>query len=378
MVHRRFLLAGGLAALSAGMVRAQPRTADPQEAMAPAIKMPRFKLQEVAAFRHQVTGVAVSADGRVFVNFPRWTEDSPISVAELEHGVLKPYPDEKWNSWRNAGGPAPSPRDHFVCVQSVVADNRGNLWVLDPASPGIDKVVPGGPKLVRIELATNKVAQVIHFGEDVALQGSYLNDVRIHPDGKSAFITDSGARGAIVVVDLDSGSAHARLDGHPSTQPEKGVEVAVSGEKLKRPDGRPFQVAADGIALSRDGRTLYWQALTARTLYRIDTAALLSDNPDDATRKIEKVGTTHVSDGLLMTRDDKLFLTAPEEGEIRAWNGERSEMVVNDATLSWPDTLAEGPDGTIYVTSSRLHEMPWFKPGAPNVLPTILFRLVPA
>ena len=364
MVHRRFLLAGGLAALSMGVARAQT----PQ---------PPLRLQEVAAFDHQVTGVAVSADGRIFVNFPRWTEDSPVSVAEVgRDGTLKPYPDEKWNSWRNSGGPTPSPRDHFVCVQSVVADNRGNLWVLDPASPGIDKVIPGGPKLVRIELANNRVAQVIHFGEDVALQGSYLNDVRIHPDGTTAFITDSGARGAIVVVDLESGRSYARLDGHPSTQAEKGVEVSVSGQKLQRPDGRPFQVGADGIALSPDGRTLYWQALTGRTLYRIETAALVSDNPDDAARKIEKVGVTHVADGLLMTRDGKLYLTAPEDGEVRMWTGERSEAVVSDATLSWPDSLAEGPDGTIYVTASRLSEMPWFKPGAPNVLPTILFQLV--
>ena len=193
---------------------------------------------------------------------------------------------------------------------------------------------------------------------------------------RTAFITDSGARGAIVVVDLQSGSAHARLDGHPSTQPEKGVEVAVKGEKIKRPDGRPFQVAADGIALSMDGGTLYWQALTGRTLYRIDTAALMSDNPEDAARKIEKVGVTHVADGLLMSRDGILYLTAPEDNEVRMWTGERSETVMSDARLSWPDSLAEGPDGSIYVTASHLHEMPWFRQGAPNVLPTHLFRLV--
>jgi hypothetical protein len=28
------------------------------------------------------------------------------------------------------------------------------------------------------------------------------------------------------------------------------------------------------------------------------------------------------------------------------------------------------------VTASRLHEMPWFRQGATNVLPTRLFRLV--
>ena len=263
-----------------------------------------------------------------------------------------------------------------MCVQSVVADNRGNLWVLDPASPGLDKVVSGGPKLVRIELASNKVAQVIHFGEDVALQGSYLNDVRFHPNGANAFITDSGARGAIVVVDLEAGRAYARLDGHPSTQAEKGVEVTVAGEKLKRPDGRPFQVAADGIALSPDGRTLYWQALTGRTLYRIGTAALLSDNPEDAARKIEMVGVTHIADGLMMSRGGLLYLTAPEDNGVRVWSGQRSESVISDTRLGWPDSLAEGPDGSIYVTASCIHEMPLFRPDAPNVLPTRLFRLI--
>ena len=380
MVHRRYILTASLAlaALSSRRVAAQSQALAPPDVPPDAkTRPPSFRLEEAAHFEHQATGVAVSADGRVFVNFPRWTEDSPLSVAEVgSDGTLKAYPDEAWNSWRNADADTPAARDRFVCVQSVVADNRGNLWVLDPASPGNEKVIAGGPKLVRIELATNRVAQVIRFGEDVALQGSYLNDVRFHPDGNTAFITDSGARGAIVVVDLGSGQAHARLDGHPSTQPEKGVEVAVEGQKIRRPDGRPFQVAADGIALSVDGRTLYWQALTGRTLYRIDTAALMSDNVDEAAKKVVKVGTTHIADGLLMSRDGRLYLTAPEDNSVRLWTGERSETVIADPRLSWPDSLAEGPDGSLYVTASRLHEMPWFRPGAPNVLPTKLFRLL--
>jgi sugar lactone lactonase YvrE len=336
-----------------------------------------FRLEEAARFDHQVTGVAISPDGRIFVNFPRWTEDSPVSVAEIaKDGSLRPYPDEKWNAWRNTAASNLSPREHFICVQSVVADRRGNLWVLDPAAPGMDKVVSDGPKLVRIELANNKVAQVIRFGEDVALQGSYLNDVCIHPDGGTAFVTDSGARGSIVVVDLQKGRASPRLDGHPSTQAEKGVEIAVGGRKLQRPDGRPLQAAADGIALSSDGRTLFWQALTGRTLYSIDSAALMSDTVDEEARKIVKVGTTCVADGLLMSRDGQLYLTSPEDSSIKLWTGERAENVMSDPRLSWPDSMAEAADGTIYVTASHLHEMPWFQHGAPTVLPSQLFRLV--
>src|ERR1700712_233610 len=163
------------------------------------------ELTKVADFSHQVTGVTVSKDGRIFVSFPRWTEDSEVSVAELKDGTLTPFPDAEWNAWRNARKDEVSAKDHWVCVQSVVADSQGNVWVLDPAAPAMAAVVKDGPKLVEIDLETNKPGRTIAFDESVAPQGSYLNDVRFSPDGKTAYLTDSGARGALVVVDLDSG-----------------------------------------------------------------------------------------------------------------------------------------------------------------------------
>ena len=54
----------------------------------------RAMLEKVADFGHQVTGVTVSGDARIFVNFPRWTEDSPVSVAELKAGAVLPFPNE--------------------------------------------------------------------------------------------------------------------------------------------------------------------------------------------------------------------------------------------------------------------------------------------
>ncbi|HYD06220.1 MAG TPA: L-dopachrome tautomerase-related protein [Reyranella sp.] len=345
------------------------------QALAPA---PSFRLEESAAFPHQATGVACSAEGRIFVNFPRWTEDVPVSVAEVQKdGSLRPYPDEEWNTWRNAPAVpgAIKPHDHFVCVQSVVCDSRGNLWVLDAAAPNLEKVVTGGAKLVRISLSTNKVEQVIKFGEDIALQGSYLNDVRFMPDGRTAFITDSGARGSILVVDLEKGTAHSRLDGHPSTQPDKGVEVTVEGRKLQRPDGRGLQVAVDGLALSNDGKTLYFQPLTGRLLYRIAPSHLMSDDPEVAGQKVEKAGSSCVADGLLMTRDDRLLITSPEDSSIKLWEGDRARTLVQDPNLRWPDSMAEMPDGSILVTASRIQDSAWFNKDAPQALPTKLYRL---
>ncbi len=336
-------------------------------------------LQPVASFTHQVTGVTVAPNGRVFVNFPRWTDDAPISVAELlPGGALRAYPDAAWNSYRNTLAGKMTLADHFICVQSVVADTHGGLWVVDAAAPGNEKILPGGPKLVRIDLATNKVTKVIAMPPNVALQGTYLNDVRFSPDGGTAYITDSGTRGAIIVVDVAAGTAFRALDGVPSTQVDKSVTVTVDGQPLRRPDGRQPAFAADGIALSNDGRTLFWQVLTGHTLYAIPTSKLTVGTPAaQASAAVKVVGTTNVADGLWMSKAGVLYITSPSDNAVHRWVDGTLQTVLSDPRLRWPDTMSEGPDGTIYVTASHIQDTAWFKPGAPASLPTALFSFKP-
>jgi sugar lactone lactonase YvrE len=339
-------------------------------------------LTKVASFKHQVTGVTVSTDGRIFVNFPRWSEDTAISVAELKKGgELVPFPNAEWNAWRNAKKDQVSAKDHWVCVQSVVADAQGNVWVLDPAAPAQGPVVEDGPKLVEIDLKTNKPGRVIAFPPAIAPQGSYLNDVRFAPDGKTAYLTDSGAKGALIVVDLATGKARRVLDGDPSTQPDKSVTVTADGKPLRRPDGRGIEFAADGIALSPDGKTLYWQAIRGKTLYSIPTAALASDAGLAA--KVETVGENGPADGLIIRRHDgRMYVSSPEDNAIKvrdlAAKGSKPSVLIKDARLRWPDTFGEAPDGTLYITTSHIQDSAFYKPGAPIALPTELWSFKPA
>lgn len=95
-------------------------SANAQHADAPRDSAPAT-LQVVTTFEHQVTGVTMTPDGRTFVSFPRWSEDAPISVAELAPGgTLRPYPDAEWNAWRNTRRDELSPKDHWVGVQGAV------------------------------------------------------------------------------------------------------------------------------------------------------------------------------------------------------------------------------------------------------------------
>lgn len=373
-------LAGiSLAALVAAAPFAGAQPALAQAASPAADTSKPAALQPVATFDHEVTGVTVSKDGRIFVNFPRWTEDSPVSVAEVKGGKAVPYPDETWNSWRNAKQDEISPKDHFVCVQSVVADGRGNLWVVDPAAPAMEQIVKGGPKLVQIDLATNKVVKTIPFDERSAPQGTYLNDIRFSPDGKWGYLTDSG-RGALLVVNLDSGEVRRVLDGVSSTQAEKGVQVHVDGQVLRRPDGKAPSFAADGIEVSSDGATLYWQAISSHTLYAIPTAAL--QDPSLQTPQLEaqikKAGPTVIADGLLMSRKGGFFFTSVEDDAVKLRTGEgQFRTVAQDKRLRWPDSMGEGPEGDIYVTASHIQDSHLFKADAPIAIKTELFRFTP-
>jgi sugar lactone lactonase YvrE len=341
---------------------AEDLKAKAQRLAAPLVEARDSRLQSVATFDHQVTGVTVAPDGRIFVNFPRWTEDTPVSVAELmPDGSTRPYPNEEWNAWRNARMSEVSPNDHFVCVQSVVADRRGSLWVVDPAAPNAEKTIKGGPKVVEIDLNSNNVKRIFPISADVAGPASYLNDIRIAPDGRFAYLTDSGSPGGLVVLDIGSGQAWRVLSDDPSTQFDPSVTVMTDGEPLRRPDGRQPLFNADSLALSKDGSTLFWQALTGKTLYRIPTSGIQSASTAAQARP-EKVATTEPVDGLWTGENDEIYLSSLAENAIKVINPSDGNVrqVLTDSRLRWPDTFSQGPDGAIYVTASHIQDSSWF------------------
>lgn len=323
-------------------------------------------LEVAAEFPHQqVTGVAVSQSGRTFVNFPYWSDGHTISVAELdEAGRPRPFPNDAWNSKT-----APA-RERFVCVQSVYVDDTDTLWIVDAGSPKQTGVVEGGAKLVRVDLGTNRVAQVIPFGRDVAPERSYLNDVRVDTRNQHAFLTDSNL-GALVVVDLRTGAARRVLDNDPSVKPEPNLALKVQGNVLIDPEKQaPVAIAADGIALDPVGGWLYYKALTGRTLYRIPLQVLETEGISDTeiAQRIERVGQVPPSDGLEF-RDGKIYVTAIEDDAVLSYDvvTKQTEVVAQDERLRWPDSVAFTPDGALYVTTSQIHLTPKFNRGETRV-----------
>jgi sugar lactone lactonase YvrE len=353
---------------------------------------PVGELEPVAHFNGAMpTGVTVSHQGRIFVNFPKWGDEVLFTVSEIrDRGDAVPYPDEDTNQ-TDSNDPAAA----LVSVQSVVVDPADRLWILDTGSPMFQPTKYGGPKLVCVDLATNKVIKKILFPQDVALPTTYLNDVRFDLRRGSkgmAFITDSAQNGpnGIIVVDLDSGVSWRRLHDHPSTKPEqlKTFLPIVEGRpflEYQQPGGSVKHggaaMGADGIAISYDGARLYYCPLGSRRLYSVGTDALANQSLDE-----QNVGATVIdegdrggaSDGLESDVAGYIYSTNYEHNAIlRRGPDGKWETVTHDPRLLWPDTLSLATDGYLYVTANQLHRQARFNKEGRDLRrkPYTLFRV---
>jgi sugar lactone lactonase YvrE len=329
------------------------------------------------------TGVTVAADGRIFVNFPRWGDEVPFTVGVLRDGKVEAYPDAKINIFDPL-----KPGETLGSVQSVVVDAANRLWILDTAAPGFSPPVLGGAKLIAVDLATNKVVKTIVLPATTVLPTTYINDVRFDlRQGKDgvAYITDSSINGpgGILVVDIESGDSWRKLSGHRSTSPDPAFIPIVEGERLAvREKGKapaPFDVASDGIALSSDGRTLYYCPLSSRHLYSVPTILLRdrSDNDRVISGAVVDLGEKGASDGLESDDKGRVYAGDYEHNGIRQRQTDGEwRTIVHDPRVLWPDTMSLAADGYLYFTANQLHRQAQFHEGKDlREKPYVLFRV---
>ncbi|MEM9419024.1 MAG: L-dopachrome tautomerase-related protein [Planctomycetota bacterium] len=314
---------------------------------------------ELAEFEsHSPSGIAVSSTGRVFVTFP-WLDRQPApALGELQStGEAVPYPSAIWNQWD--AKPGPSALRAIVSAQALtttIENGKEFLWVLDSGNPRHRGVIIAGPKLFKIDLSDDSVAQIFYFDHqrDFAAD-SILSDVRVDAKQGVAYISDS-QRGGIYVVDLKQRQTRAVLVGHESTRPETGVALHTG------PDGDRSNVhhGVAGLELSADGDYLYYHAVVGRTLYRVPATLLLDEQAGDlaVAEAVESLGTTgSAMDGLKFNHaTGDLYMAALEHNAVyvRRASG-KMEALVADGRLRWPDSIALANDGYLYLTASARH-----------------------
>lgn len=299
------------------------------------------EVEQVITFKgQQVTGVTVTAEGRIFANFPRWRERVENSVVEInDEKRSSPYPNEKWNSWKLGN---PIEENVFLAVQSVVAFD-GVLYVLDTRNPLFQGVLDQ-PRIFAFDLNSNELISTYLLSENVYHHDSYINDLRVDKKKQKIYLTDSGHAG-LVVLDLKTKKSIRILDNHYSTQSEVNRLNFENGVWENT-------VHSDGIAFDAKNDYLYFHALTGYSLYRLSTNEIL-----DAENKVEFVAKTSAPDGMIIDESGGLYFADLEHNKIMKMDLQTKEKSVfaEGDKVRWADTFSIF-DGYLYFTNSRINE----------------------
>ena len=305
---------------------------------------------------YQLTGVAKETGGKLLVNYPKWS--GPYKYAVVVDSPGKPYANNmKW-----------------VCVQSVYFDDKGDLWILDPAAPKLKKI-QGEARLVKMNKANNTAERTYSFNSIIP-DTAYMNDVRVDTKINYAYLTESKG-GGIVVVDLASGKMRRLLSNHPSTKSDPSFKYIIDGHELMK-DGKPARFNSDGIALSPDGDWLYYKAITDDRLYRIRTQFLRDSSMSDSSvgQHVQDLGHFASTDGMIFDSKGNLYLGDPRTYSIIKISPDlKMTTVIKDERLIWPDSYSIA-DGYLYISCSQINKQPDFNEGVnKRTTPYTVYRL---
>ncbi|PIA89515.1 hypothetical protein CB0940_07060 [Cercospora beticola] len=363
------------------------------------------------------TGITVSREGRLFSNYPGALDpantndgtNGRFTIAELINGTTEvPWPSSEINSppggainYTTTPPTAANYENYLIGSQSIVIDAANRAWILDTGRVALPNGVivsasPGGTKLIGVHLNNDTVFQTIVFPSDVAYPDSYLNDLRIdlNPEvtesGKGIiYITDSSPEGrnGIVMADIGTGETWRHLDGNPNVRVQEQFTFTQWGSPrygFTAPSG-PFaytNFGADGIALSADGKTLFWKLVAGRNMYSIPTERLRDrSNTSEwlAQASIQNWGETGVTDGMETDTNNLIYHGHAEANAVAVFNPANAshEVFVRDPRINWPDTLSVSWDGYLYFTNNQLPFGAAFAPGEDRRQPPYSLLRVP-
>ena len=322
-------------------------------------------------------GVKISSNGTVFVSFPRWFENVTVTFAKYNstNNIFEPWPNltmnQKYQNNDSSG---------LNSILGFEIDNNDNLYILDQGKINNQPAKTGSTKLLKYSLSTGLLIKEYIFNSTIAdPYSSFLNDVVISQDKNYAYISDSGKsinttlyeiKPGIIVLDMKNKISYKILTNHFSVFPENSFWLHINNTPVK--ENSPMQTGVDGIALSCNGKTLFYCPLSSRMIYSISTESILEaineNNLNNLTNiKIYQEFKKEASDGLLASRKGNLYMTGIETGAIYIanevdqdllnFNYKNFENLKGSIMTMWPDTLAMY-NGSLFFVSNQLNNFP--------------------
>ncbi len=302
-------------------------------------------LEEVLSYDEPIGNVAVSPAGQVFFTVhPESRAPGPRLMVKDGLGI-RPFPDAEFQT------------QHLADPLGLVIDEQNRLWVIDTGGHGI-----GTPKILAYDTVTGAIVHEHAFAHEIAPLGSFMQDLQVHPDGKTVYIADVSfwrRSPAIVVYDVENRHARRVLEQHASVMPQDWIIRSPTRPMTFMGGLVAMKPGVDGLAISPDGAWLYYGAMSHDTLYRVPTDALADAGltRSELADTVKEVGRKPLSDGLSADLEGNVYITDVEHSAVHRMDGDgRLTTVVKSPRIRWADALSFGPDGYLYLADSAIPE----------------------
>lgn len=347
---------------------------------APSIAPPGGQAVEIVATLDQKPGdPAVTADGRVFFTMHPLNRPS-YRLMEARGGVGVPYPDPQ------------ASQTAFDNPLGIHAGRDGALlWILDMSSYAGAAAWPASrpPRLIAWNVAANREARTIPLPSAVLRDNSWPQDFALDETHQVAFIADSMRRDvtrddppALIALDLRTGAARRILDGIASFRPDPLPAATLHSGLLtaRGADGgkHTIEFGLDPITIDSRDEWLYWGPGSGFGIYRARTADLLNPafSRQDLAGRVERYRDKAASDGIAIDDAGNIYVTDIIRGAVGVSTAAGYRILARDPRMIWPDGLAVGPGGWLYVTLSQFGRMPLVNHGQDKGSPPYLVMRV--
>jgi len=297
--------------------------------------------------------VTVTDTGRIIMSQHQFYEPQ-YSVVELkENGNIIPFPNKELNDRTT------NSKLKLDSVLGIRSDANGIVWMLDN---GMRRGMV--PKLVGWNSKTDQLHRVINLPSPVTPKDTFVNDFAVDLKHNRIFISDpaGGNNAALIVVNLETGTARRILEGHSSVTPEN-LDLIINNRpvQIKDASGNLFRphIGVNPITEDLQNEWVYFGPMHGLNLYRIKATDLADEQLDSQSlaQRVERYSAKPICDGISIDKDNNIYLGELAENAIGVITADRNyTRLAQSADLSWIDSFSFGPEGKLYAIINRLHQ----------------------